>query len=144
MSKLPDHGATLGRACELDTTTWIWTWNKKDNFKLFCGPSMTTLYIITSQHKSKPGQSKLKALAEKYGIPINKIFGELHFSKNPKIDCGRANYIIYETYRYSGKKEKYIHSFDKPPLVRCDNPRKPKIISITGGSFRITQEGIVG
>lgn len=144
MSGLPNHGATLGRACELDTTTWIWTWNKKDNYKLFCGPTLKTLYIITSEHKSKPGYDKLQAIADKYGIPADDISGALYSTKNPRSRGGRANYIVYSTDRYTDKNEKYIHSFEIPPIVRCDNVRKPKIIAITGGDFRITKEGIVG
>lgn len=138
----------LGRAKELDTTTWLWTWNQRDNFVVACNDAGNTLYIFKKPRrktKLNPNTANFRKGSLLYGrfrgYDAERV-GKSMEKKTPK-NGGFALHVIYHSDKF-GDSAYYIHEFEKLPKVWVDNPKKPTMIKIVGGKIKVTARGIEG
>lgn len=142
----------LGRAVELDSTTWEWTWNERDNF-VVCASSNGKMLAIMKQPQKLTAKQKRGVLINKSIKKAKHIFKTFNHKKSDAIYkaniadthkySGRANHITYESKKF-GKMLKFLHKFDHKPYIWTDRPEKPSIIILLGGNISITKDGIEG
>lgn len=155
--KLPDVLVELGRAVEVKGTHVHYSFPKKDRVILCATPDGKTLFCLkktaanvrsadleTSAGKKRSTIEKSAALFEKWSDfeadqaePIKRVTGFLH-----RVD--RCHYIVYESDKWEGKKNQYIHEFKKPPVMWVNNLTAPTVLKLSGGDIRTTAKGITG
>lgn len=59
-------------------------------------------------------------------------------------EVDRAQHIVYESDKWTGKNQQYIHSFDHPPIMWVNNKTTPSVLVLSGGKIEVRNEGIVG
>lgn len=144
---MPKVLVQLGRAIEIDGNEWEWTWNKGDKWILCASTNGRALYLFQAPKKQVDLDPNVVV---KKGEKLYDIFNHRDFDKSlsgkvPALRqrAGLAHHIVYASNKFGGMAE-YIHRFEKQPIVWTDNPKKPRIIALTGGSIRITKRGIEG
>lgn len=56
----------------------------------------------------------------------------------------RAQHIVYESDKWSGKPQQYIHDFTHPPLMWVNNKTAPTVLVLTGGKIKVRKSGVTG
>ena len=123
---MPKVLVQLGRAVEIDGDVWEWTWNKGDKWILTASTNGRALYLFQ---------------APKQQVDLDRSLSGKVPALRQRAGC--ANHIVYASDKF-GDMAEYIHIFEKLPIVWTDNPKKPRIIALTGGSIRVTKRGIEG
>lgn len=136
----------LGRAVELETTTWIWTWNERDNFVVSATEDGKKLAVFKKPTKKNGPEISKKTS----GSNLYRAFHGYSWNQTKsgsaaiaQVDGGKAIHIIYQSDKF-GDDAKYIHDFELAPNVYVDDLKKPSILELTGGKIRITRRGIEG
>lgn len=155
--KVPPVLATLGYVCEIKGETVHYPYKKKDDVRLFATPNGKTLWCIkTKENKAdfdrfSAAWNKNKGEAEKAA----KLYEDWHdfdvqsgsLMSPPKgflFFVDRCVSIIYSSDKWGGKRHKYIHTFDKPPMIWVNRKTAPTVIKLSGGAIATTKRGITG
>lgn len=133
----------LGKAVEIALDHSLLEFKKHD---LFSNVSGTKLYIIHA--KAIPSQvTETKEIKKARSLYSKFTDFEAENNYRIKIDSedfdllGKADHIVYESYKWTGKKTEYIHEFVDPPSIHAN---KAKTIFILTGKIHVRREGITG
>lgn len=147
---LPKVLVILGRAVELKGDEFCWKWTKRENSVLCSNIAGTRLYIspmpkdavkIEKPDKSVATAKKLfKRFTPKGSAGYTAAVGRVPEALQKR---GLAVSIKYESDKF-GKKELYIHDFEKRPRAWSNKATKPTVVVIEGGKISITSRGIEG
>jgi hypothetical protein len=135
----------LGRAVELDSDEWVWTWNKRDNWIIAASVNGKRLYLFPRPKQRAQNPVDIQRHERLYKVFNRRESDELLQGniRALKRRAGRANHVVYHSDKF-GRGRDYIHIFDNPPIVWVDKPNLPRIVGLTGGDIRITKRGIEG
>lgn len=156
---IPVVMANLGYAIDFsyvskngDVVTFEFPKQRKKRWKMCCNSSGTMLFLIAA-NTGKMSEKKIASLSKQIKDAC-KMFtkwsdfeaAEASATKvtSKKIFvCGNARQIKYDSDKWTGKKQGYVHDFTSSPTVKIDDDDYPSIIIISGGKMRIRPEGIV-
>jgi hypothetical protein len=142
---MPKVLVSLGRAISLTCNGHKYTWPRSAGAVLCCNETGTKLAIITMPKKRVDPSvdlSKAKRLFSRFNHFLSE---DIYSGPAPKLQlkAGRATSIIYESDKF-GDMERYIHEFERFPIVWVDRKNKPRAVLTTGGSLAVTARGIEG
>jgi len=146
--QIPKLLIVLGRLVEIDTIDHTYGWIKKDNFVLCTNEDGTKLFAFKNKSKKSTQLSdnenykRAKRLYRNFNSYEAKSLKKETIN-NLKQQESRCIYVIYSSDK-EGKRQNYIHTFKKRPVVWVDRLNNPNIIALVGGNIRVTTRGILG
>lgn len=155
--KLPPVLATLGRAIEVEGIELRYKFLKRDNVDLYATPDGKTLYCLQAKKKRATfdefsrAWERNKDKAEQ-GVGLYERWNDFDVSAGtlataPRgffFQVDRCKSIIYESPKWEGSNNKYIHEFKTPPLMWVNKKSAPTVLMLSGGKIRTTSRGITG
>lgn len=155
--KLPPVLATLGRAIEVEGTSVRYKFLKKDDVGLYATPDGKTLYCLNAKKKRatfdefSKAWERNKTKAEQ-GVHLFEEWNDFDSNAGslataPRgffFQVDRCQCIIYESPKWEGSNNKYIHEFKTPPLMWVNKKSAPTVLMLSGGKIRTTSRGITG
>lgn len=156
--KLPPVLICIGQLKQIETGDTVYKFPLKDKVMLFCAPNGKALYCMAytakkadKAHFEKVAKGKHAQILE--GMKLYEKWHEFEPSSGslcspPRgflFDAGRAVSIIYQSDKWTGKKQNYIHTFKICPKLRVNKKStQPTLLVLTGGRIRVKKEGITG
>lgn len=134
----------LGKAVEIELDG---TLMKFRGFVLCSNTSGTRLFILRTRGKkaTTPQESKTVSEARKLYGAFTEFSAERAYKVKLSGDdfelIGKADHIVYESDKWTGRKVEYIHEFKRPPKVYVN---KAKSIIVLTGPIKVRKEGITG
>jgi hypothetical protein len=155
--KLPPVLATLGRVIEVDGLEVRYKFLKKDNVGLYATPDGKTLYCLKANKKRATFEEftqiweRNKTKAEQ-GVRLFEEWNDFDskagsLATSPRgffFLVDRCRSIIYESPKWEGRNNKYIHDFKTPSLMWVNKKSAPTVLMLSGGKIRTTSRGITG
>lgn len=156
--KIPSELIYLGRTISVTTDTEEFKFALKDKVDLYSSTDGKSLWCLQTK-KKVVDRSIFEKIVEKRFDKVKKslqLYEKWHEFESssgsildkPKgflHDAGRVVSIVYQSDKWTGKKQKYIHTFKNKPKLRVNRKKStPTVLSITGGKIRVKNEGITG
>jgi hypothetical protein len=151
--KIPTTLVEIARVTKLDASGWEWTWNKRDNMLLFTDPKGRKLFLILdAELKNEKSAKRRMSQTSKRARTMYRRFTEFKADTCRNADLsdrrlkktGTANYICYDSDKWTGNDQLYRHDFESPATIYCDKASKPTIMVISGQNVWVTRLGIEG
>jgi len=154
--QLPPILVCLGSVVQLSGDGIDLRWTAKCP-KLFCPPDGRSIWAIYAKPKWSTDADFDRAISgrehrlmaalslyEKWH-EFEPISGSLFEQPRGFLFCaGPVDSIVYRSDKWTGKEQKYIHTFDTKPQAYVNRKTDPSIVSICGGRIIIGKDGIKG
>ena len=154
--KIPQTLVDLGRAVSVRGTSAEYKWPKKDNVRLCASVSGKTLYCLRPNMTTT--YNRLEEICgdqldtDEQGIELYEAWSGFEVDTGCLIKPPRGflwyvelcHDVVYESDKWSGKLQKYIHSFATLPSIWVNRKQKPTLLVLSGGKIKTTKRGITG
>lgn len=145
VNTIPATVVQLGKAIEISLMND--TILKLRGYLLVSNPEGTKLFCLKGGKKKtvQPGDGSTVSKARSLYARFTDFEAENAFSLQAESDkmtnIGKADHIVYESDKWTGRSVEYIHEFDKPPDVWAN---KSKTVIALIGAIKVKREGITG